>query len=393
MAEPDLYQVLGVERRATQAEIKRAYRDIARKYHPDKNPGNDEAEQIFKTAAEAYRVLGDSDLRAQYDRYGRASHISPAPQREDEQSESASDVFQEIFGSRPRSHERGDRHRHGEHSGHSDHSSPSSHSSRPRRRSQERGADLKYRLDLDFEDAVFGVEKTIQVPRVGRCGTCGGTGARAGSAPIICQTCSGAGNVREAQGFFSVAKTCPHCGGTGKLIPESCPDCSGRGEVRAPHAVSVTVPAGVDTGTRLKLAHEGDLGPNGGPRGDLFVVVEVRPHPFFRREDDDVVTEVPVRYAQAALGATIEVPTLDGKVRMRVPPGSQPGRVFRLKGKGVPLATGRGRGDQRVRIVLEVPTEVGPELKRLLERVDEVEEQEGSVGAEFRAQMDRLYRS
>jgi molecular chaperone DnaJ len=380
MAEADLYQVLGVERRATHAEIKRAYRDIARKYHPDKNPGNVEAEQIFKTAAEAYRVLGDSDLRAQYDRYGRASNTArPSPVEDDgaRGNESASDVFQEIFGTRPRS---GDRPRHAE------------PSARPRRRSQERGADLKYRLDLEFEDAVFGVERTIQVPRMSRCGTCGGTGAKAGSAPIICQTCSGAGNVREAQGFFSVAKTCPHCAGTGKLIPDSCPDCSGRGEVRGPHPVTVTVPAGVDSGTRLKLAHEGDLGPNGGPRGDLFVVVEVRPHPFFRREDDDVVTEVPVRYAQAALGATIEVPTLDGKVRMRVPPGSQPGRVFRLKGKGVPSSTGRGRGDQRVRIVLEVPTEVGPELKRLLERVDEVEEQEGSVGAEFRSRMDRLYK-
>jgi molecular chaperone DnaJ len=377
MAEADLYQVLGVERRATQAEIKRAYREIARKYHPDKNPGNDEAEQIFKTAAEAYRVLGDSDLRAQYDRYGRASN-TPRPAPEDRASESASDVFHEIFGSRPRSGS--DRHRHAE------------PSQRPRRRSQERGADLKYRLELDFEDAVFGVEKTIQVPRMSRCGTCGGTGAKAGSAPILCQTCSGAGNVREAQGFFSVAKTCPQCGGTGKLIPDGCPECDGRGELRTAHTIAVTVPPGVDTGTRLKLAQEGDLGPNGGPRGDLFVIVEVRPHPFFRREDDDVVTEVPVRYAQAALGATIEVPTLDGKVRMRVPPGSQPGRVFRLKGKGVPSASGRGRGDQRVRILIEVPTEVGPELKRLLERVDEVEDQEGSVGAEFRARMDRLYK-
>jgi molecular chaperone DnaJ len=381
MPEADLYAVLGITRRASQEEIKKAYRDIARKFHPDKNPGNQEAESIFKTAAEAYRVLGDADLRAQYDKFGRASYAPPP--RGDAPAETPTDLFNEIFGSRPRTSER---------------PRPSARSApadgarvRPRRGTAERGSDLRYKLELEFQDAAFGTEREIAVGRLARCAVCGGTGAKAGSAPILCQTCGGAGNVRDNQGFFSVARTCPHCGGTGKLIPESCTECQGRGELRAEQTLTVTVPAGVTSGTRLKLAGEGDPSPNGGARGDLYVVVDVKPHPLFHREEDDVVSEVPIRFGQAALGATIEVPTLDGKVRMRVPPGSQSGRVFRLKGKGIPSPSGHGRGDQRVKIVVEVPSERSGALRDALERADEIAERDGTSGKEFKALMERYF--
>ena len=388
----DLYVVLGVEPTASQDEVKQAYRQIARKYHPDKNPGDDEAERIFTQAAEAYQVLGDTDLRAQYDRYRAGRGKRPDSDRSARRRRSPGDrggahpadddIFSDIFGRR----RAGMGGRAGSRSG-------DGSRSRRMRGNAERGADLRYTLELDFEDAAIGCERSISVPRQARCASCGGTGARAGTTPMLCQGCGGVGEVREEEGLFAVTRACPQCSGTGKLIPESCPECRGRGTTETSRALTVNVPPGVDEGTRLRMAGEGETGKGGGPSGDLFVVVQIRPHPFFRREDDDIVAEVPVRFPEAALGATIEVPTLEGKVRMRVPAGSQSGRVFRLKGKGVPLAKGRGRGDQRVRIVVEIPTHVSPEQRDLLERYNELEDEhhENPMVRDYLALMDEYY--
>ena len=257
----------------------------------------------------------------------------------------------------------------------------------------ERGEDLRYTLEIDFEDAAIGCERQIRVPRRSQCPSCGGTGARAGTAPIICQACNGRGTLQSDQAFFRVNEPCPQCEGTGRRIPQACTECRGRGTARVQHPVTVTVPAGVESGTRLRLAGEGETGAGGGPRGDLYVIVQIKPHPFFKREDQDVVTEVPVRFVEAALGATVEVPTLDGKIRMRIPPGSQPGRVFRLKGRGVPQLKGGGRGDQRVKIQVEVPVYMTPEQRKLLERYLSAEEahDQNPIVRDFNKKLDEYY--
>ncbi len=438
----DPYAVLGVARDATADEIKRAYRDLARKFHPDKNPGNAEAELTFKAAAEAYRVLGDAESRAKHD----------AARERAAQPESAAEIFEEIFGTRPRGAEPlrgGDplRRRSAEpprsadpwvrprsadprpdergvdgrpSSPHwadparapraseppwprADEGAAPARASDPRGdarsgdepplgapagRRRERGEDLRYTLELDFEDAVHGGDHTILVARRGRCGACSGTGARPGSTPVVCSTCQGGGVLRVQQGFFSSSKPCPRCAGAGRIIAEPCGECSGSGDVRAPRPLLVRVPPSVDTGTRLKLGGEGDPGIGGGPPGDLFVAVEVKPHALFTREGLDVVTEVPIRFSQAALGDTIEVPTLEGLVRMRVPAGSQSGRVFRLKGKGLVSADGKTVGDQRVRVTIDVPETLTDDEINLLERLDQAQRRRG---AETRArQYDAL---
>ena len=375
----DLYAVLGVARSATQAEVKKAYREIARKYHPDKNPGDGAAERVFTDAAEAYRVLGDDELRSQYDgRTGGARRPDDQGTQRRSTAEASADVFSDIFGTRPR----GDRGRRRERKG-----------SRKGRSPAERGDDLRYTLDLDMEDAAFGCDRRISVPRHTRCDTCGGTGARAGSAPVICKQCSGTGEVRSEQGFFSVNKACPACEGSGRLIADACSACRGQGVRQINQPLTVTVPAGVETGTRLRMTGEGQPGPGGGPAGDLYVVVQVKPHPLFKREEADIVCEVPIRFDEAALGATIEVPTLEGKVRMRVPAGSQSGRVFRLKGKGVPMVNGRGRGDQRVRVIVEIPANVTPEQRELLERWADLEDEhnENPMVRDFTRLMEEYY--
>lgn len=370
MAE-DLYKTLGVSRSASTAEIKKAYREIARKYHPDKNPGDESAAQIFAAAAEAYRVLGDRDLRSKYDNYGRQSAGQAS-------TEDPGEVFGDIFGSRSRG---------GGGSAAQRPQQPQQPQQPPRRapaadqwqsgpapsRGGPRGEDLRYTLELDFEDAALGCERRINVPRHERCGGCGGTGAQTGTAPVICQACGGTGSRREEQGFFTSNVRCDQCDGAGKIIPQSCGHCRGSGTRRVNRGLTVRVPAGCEPGTRLRMQGEGEVGSGGAP-GDLYVVVQYKPHPFFKREEDDLVAEVPVRFSEAALGATIEVPTLEGPVRMRIPPGSQSGRVFRLKGKGLPAINGRGRGDQRVRIVVEVPTYVSDEQRHLLQQWAELEE-------------------
>lgn len=382
----DLYGVLGVARGASQDEIKRAYRALARKYHPDQNPGDTAAEERFKGAAEAYRVLGDAELRAEYDRYGRARSNGNAAA-----PEAPGDVFNDIFGTRPRGSPRARA------SSHPPPERPAPHREPPGRRPSEhelRGSDLRYNLELSFEEAANGVEREISVPRNARCPACAGTGARPGSTPQICSNCSGRGNVQREAGFFTTTEVCPVCDGQGRRIAESCIECAGRGQVRIPEPERVQVPPGVRSGTRLKIRGAGDRGAGRAPAGDLYVQIEVRAHPFFVREDDDVLVEVPVRFSDAALGTTIEVPTLEGRVRMRVPPGSQSGRVFRLKGKGIPRPGDHERGDQRVRIVVEVPEELSEKQRQLLERYAELEsaEERGGRVREYEAQLERYYR-
>jgi molecular chaperone DnaJ len=369
----DFYAVLGVSPRASTEEIKKAYREQARKFHPDKNPGDAEAERLFKAAAEAWRVLGDADLRAQYDA-ARRGGAEPAP----------GDLFSEIFGAKPRAT---DRPREARPPPKAD-SAPKKSAARPK----ERGEDLRYTVELDLEDLARGVSRQIAVPQRGRCRTCGGTGAQPGSGAVRCDVCAGMGEVRQQQGFFTASKTCPRCGGSGQVVVDLCADCEGSGEVRTKRTLTVDIPAGVPAGTRLRLAGEGEVGAGGGPAGDLYVVVELKPHPFFELEGDDVICEVPIRFVDAALGATIEVPTLEGRVRMRVPAGSQSGRVFRLKGKGMPSPDGRARGDQRVRVVIEVPEQITPEQRQILERYADLEgpDAPGAI-AEFKRKLDRYY--
>ncbi len=419
----DFYAVLGVPRSASQAEIKRAYRQIAREYHPDKRPGDQQAARIFADAAEAYRVLGDDEMRADYDRWAGRGSGGPAPTGGGGGGrpvhESPGDVFGDIFGARPSTGGGGGGRPstggapggstgygappgstgygappgstgygappgasgygappgstgYGAPPGSTGYGAPPGGGARSRG-AGERGDDLRYTVELSFEEAAFGVDRSLQVPRTQRCGGCGGTGARAGTAPILCHTCGGRGEVRQDTGFFTQNVACSDCGGSGKLIPQACSDCAGSGSVRVQGHINVKIPAGVEDGTRLRLAGEGESG-HGGPAGDLFVVVKVRPHPFFTLEDGELSVEVPIRFGEAVLGATIEIPTLDGKVRMRIPPGTQSGKIFRLKGKGPPSSDGR-RGDQKVRVQVEVPTYVTPEQQDLLERFTDIDEE------------------
>ena len=342
MEKRDYYEVLGVGREAGADELRSAYRKLAHQYHPDKNPGDKQAEERFKEASEAYEVLSDPDKRARYDRFG---HANGRPPFEDFGFGAATinDIFGDIFGDM--------------------------FGGSRRARARSRGSDLRYHLEVSFEEAAFGAAARIEIPRPARCEACKGSGARAGTSPRACPTCGGSGEIRLTQGFFSMARTCHHCGGTGKVIPDKCPDCGGAGMRRERATVEVKVPPGVDTGTRLKLSGEGEPPPGpGGQAGDLYVVLQVREHPIFRREDTEVLCDVPISFTQAALGAQVEVPTLDGPVRMKIPAGTQSGKTFRLRGRGVPALSGGGRGDQHVRVLVETPSRLSKEQRELLER-------------------------
>jgi molecular chaperone DnaJ len=342
----DYYEVLGVDRSADEGAIKTAYRKLAHRYHPDKNPGNREAEERFKEASEAYEVLSDADRRARYDRFGHAN----GSQFQDfgfggAAGASINDIFGDIFGEM------------------------FGGGAARRTRARTRGSDLRYHLEIAFEQAAFGTTAQITIPRPKPCGACKGSGAKAGTGPRTCPTCGGSGEIRLTQGFFSIARTCHHCQGQGRVIVDKCPDCGGAGATREDARVEVKVPPGVDTGTRLKLSGEGEPAPvPGGAPGDLYVVVQVREHPVFTREDTEILCEMPISFTQAALGATIDVPTLDGPAKLKVPAGTQSGRVFRLKGKGVPSLSGGGRGDEHVRIFVETPTHLTKEQRDLLEQ-------------------------
>jgi len=347
MAKRDYYEVLGVKRDASPEDVKKAYRRLAMKYHPDRNPDDPEAEAKFKEAKEAYEVLSDDGKRSAYDRFGHAGVASGGGFGSngfgaDAFSDIFGDVFGDIFGAGPRS-----------------------------RTQMYRGADLRYELELTLEQAVTGDTVEIEIPSRVACGTCDGSGAAPGTQRVTCSTCGGHGSVRVQQGFFSIQQTCPVCRGAGSRVEKPCPDCSGSGVVRKIRTLSVKVPPGVDNGDRIRLSREGEPGRNGGPPGDLYVDIVVRPHPIFTRDGQDLSCEVPISFATAALGGSVEVPTLDGHVVLKIPPETQSGKVFRLRGKGVRSVRAPGYGDLFCRVQVETPVNLTAEQKELLRRFDE----------------------
>jgi molecular chaperone DnaJ len=341
----DYYEILGIERGASLDDIKKAYRKLALKYHPDKNPGNTQAEEKFKEAAEAYGVLSDEEKRARYDRYGH-SGISGMGGFDPNQFADFGDILGDLFGF-------------GDFFG----------ASRRRTTRPARGNDLRYDLELEFTDAVYGKEITLDVPRVVTCKTCHGSGAKPGTQPVTCSGCGGRGQIRYSQGFFAMARTCPQCGGAGKVIKDPCATCNGAGRVREEKKIAVKIPAGVDDGSRLRVAGEGESGYNGGPAGDLYVFISVKNHPYFTRRDYDIHSEQPISVTQAALGGEVKTPTIDGEETLKIPPGTQPNQVFRLRGKGVQFIDGNGRGDHYVHVSVRIPTTLTEEQRQLLEQL------------------------
>jgi molecular chaperone DnaJ len=354
LAKRDYYEVLGVHRNGSEAEIKKAFRRLALKYHPDRNAGDKDAEARFKEIAEAYEVLSDPAKRARYDQVGHSgeggfgSYSADGFDFRSHVDDLFSEIFGDVFGHR-----------------------------RPRQPRPETGSDLRYNLTLDFKDAAFGCSRKIEIPVRRSCDACGGSGARKGTTPASCPECHGHGRVRYQQGFFSIERECSRCRGEGRVALDPCPECRGRGVVQKKRRLTVNVPPGVETGSRLRLAGEGEVGSHGGPPGDLYVVLIVRDHPLFRREGSDIVCEVPVSFAQAALGAKIEVPTLDGVSQVRISPGTQQGATLTLKGKGVPRGSGAARGAQKIVIQVEVPTRLTPRQVELLREFESLEEEAG----------------
>ncbi len=342
MTKRDYYEVLGVEKGCDSATMKSAFRKLAMQYHPDRN-AEAGAEEKFKEASEAYEVLSDPDKRARYDQFGhRGMEGFGGGAAGFGGNVNINDIFGEIFGDIFGG--RGGR----------------------QRQARNRGADLRYNLEISFEEAAFGAEVTVKIPRPKRCDVCDGTGSKT-KQTRQCPTCGGAGEVRFTQGFFAVARACSQCSGSGTIVSDPCKNCKGSGKLESETSLQVKIPGGVDAGTRVRLAGEGEIGEHGGPAGDLYVVVHVKEHPLFVREENEVLCEVPISFTQAALGAQIEVPTLDGKVKMKIPHGTQSGKVFRLKGKGIPHLHGSGRGDQHVRVTVETPTELNNEQREILE--------------------------
>ncbi len=347
----DYYEVLGVHRDATDQEIKQAFRRLAIKYHPDKNQGDQDAEERFKELNEAYQVLSQPEVRTRYDRFGHAGvgagvaagagFSQGFPGFED-----LFDMFGmgDIFGGRT-----------------------------SRRAGPRRGSDLRYDIDLTLDEAAVGLKTKIRVPRLETCDVCRGTGAAEGSQPTRCSTCAGSGQVRYQQGFFSVSRTCSTCRGTGRVIRDVCRGCRGEGRVEREKTLEIRVPAGVDNGSRLRIAGEGEAGELGASHGDLYVIVHVKQHEFFERRDANLYCMIPVSFAQAALGAEVTVPTLDGEQNLRVPEGTQSGATFRVKGKGVPVLGGRGRGDLFVSVNVITPTNLSREQRKLLEELSKLE--------------------
>ena len=340
MAKKDYYEVLGVSKNATDAELKKAYRRLAMKYHPDRNPDDAEAEEKFKEAKEAHDVLSDSQKRSAYDQFGHAG-VDASMGGGGAGGAGFGDIFDSVFGDIFGGGSRGGERVY-------------------------RGADLRYELGLTLEEAVAGTTVKIRVPKHIECDSCGGSGAKKGSEPVNCTTCNGVGQVRMQQGFFSVQQTCPQCRGAGKMIKDPCSTCRGQGRVRDNKTISVKVPPGVDTGDRIRLSGEGEAGQNRGPAGDLYVDVAVKEHPIFTRDDSDLHCDVPISFATAALGGEFVVPTLDGRVKLKIPAESQTGKMFRLRGKGVKSVRGSVKGDLLCRIVVETPVNLSKKQKELL---------------------------
>lgn len=350
----DYYEVLGVEKNASEAELKAAYRKLALKFHPDRNPGDKAAEDSFKEAAEAYEVLRDPQKRQLYDHYGHqgleGSGFSGFGGFEDIFS-SFGDIFEDFFGFRSR---RGGRSR------------------------AQRGADLRYDLTIGFMDAAFGVETTIDIDKQINCEACDGQGVAPGTQTEICPQCQGTGQVGRSQGFFTIRTTCPQCRGAGRFIPHPCTQCNGQGQVLTHKTVAVKIPAGVDNNSRLRLSGEGQAGLMGGPPGDLYVFIHVQPHDFFKREENHIYCQIPISFTQAILGDAIEVPTLNGNKSLEIPKGTQYGDVFRFRGEGIPsLRTGR-RGDQIIQVTIKTPTHLNKKQETLLKEFARIEE--GKIG-------------
>ena len=350
----DYYEILGVGKDAGDQDIKSAYRKLALKFHPDRNPDDPGAEDKFKEASEAYSILSDGQKRAAYDRFGHSGLQGSAggPGFNPDAFSDFSDILGDLFGF-------GDLFGAGGGGG--------------RRRSRaQRGEDVRYDLEISFEEAVFGLPAEIQVPRMEPCDRCRGNGSEPGSGPTACPTCHGRGEILYQQSFLSIRRTCSTCGGSGQIIRNPCGECRGHGYKQVQRKLKVNIPAGVDDGTRLRLSHEGQPGVNGGPAGDLYVFIKVREHAFFERRDHDLHCTIPVNIAQAALGCEVEVPTLEGEQKLKIPEGSQSGAQFRLRNKGVPVLNGSGRGDLYVHLDVKVPARLTREQRRLMEQLREV---------------------
>lgn len=341
MSKRDYYEVLGVSKSADAADVKKAYRRLAMKFHPDRNSEDPDADTKFKEASEAYEVLADQDKRAAYDRFGHAGVEQNGGGADGFAGGAFGDIFGDVFGD-------------------------IFGGSRGGGARVRRGADLRYSLELDLEQAVSGDTVEIQVPVLAACDPCGGSGAKPGSNKSTCRDCGGVGQIRVAQGFFSLQQTCPRCRGEGQIITDPCTTCRGQGRVEKSKTLSVRIPAGVDTGDRIRLSGEGEAGPAGGPSGDLYVQVEVREHPIFERDGRNLFCEVPISFVDAALGGELEVPTLDGRVRLKIPSETQSGKLFRLRGKGVTPVRGGGVGDLLCRVMVETPVRLTEEQKGLL---------------------------
>jgi len=350
MAKKDYYEVLGVNRDAPDQEIKKAYRKLAMKYHPDRNPDNPKAEEQFKEAKQAYETLTDPEKRAAYDQFGHAGVDQQAGMAGAGGgfADAFSDIFSDIFGD-----VRG-------------------------RSGVYRGADLRYNLEISLEEAARGSETRIRIPTMAECETCHGSGAKPGTKPVTCSTCGGHGQVRMQQGFFSIQQTCPKCHGSGKVIQEPCVTCHGAGRLKQHKTLSVKIPTGIDDGDRVRLSSEGEAGVNGGPPGDLYVVIHIRPHQVFTRDHSDLHCEMPISFTAAALGGEIEIPTLDGYAKLRIPAETQSGKVFRLRGKGIKGVRSSSYGDLLCHVVVETPVSLTPRQRELLAELEAINQRDGS---------------
>lgn len=344
MAKRDYYEVLGVNKDAPEDEIKKSYRKLAMKHHPDRNPDNPKSEEQFKEAKEAYEILADANKRAAYDQYGHAGVDQAAGGGAGMGgfSDAFGDIFSDIFGGgRSRS-------------------------------TVFRGADLRYNLEVTLEDAARGTETRIRIPALEECETCKGTGAKPGTQPTTCTTCGGHGQVRMQQGFFSIQQTCPRCHGTGKMIANPCSPCSGSGRIKQHKTLSVKIPSGVDEGDRIRLSGEGEAGVNGGPPGDLYVVIHVKAHQVFTRDHNDLHCEMPISFTTAAIGGDIEIPTLEGYAKIKVPAETQSGKVFRLRGKGIKGVRSSSHGDLLCHVIVETPVSLTARQKELLQEFETI---------------------